>query len=81
MSTPSSSASTIVKTAVSAANPNVRTWTQLNDGNDGNHRNSLFQPQPLEWNVSPNTSVLVRSRAEPVIHTPSPFDRNINKAA
>jgi hypothetical protein len=75
MSTPSS-ASTIVNTAVSAANPNVRTWTQLNDGN-----NSLWQMQPLEWNVSQNPHPLIRSEAEPVIHMTAPNHWKVNKAA
>ena len=75
-----STASTIVNTAVSAANPNrpVRTWTQLNDGNaNAVHLRNVYanngrgMMEPLEWNVSPKP--LTRSEKEPVVHLTSPF--------
>lgn len=76
-----STASTIVNTAVSAANPNrpVRTWTQLNDGNASNagHLRNVYanngrgMMEPLDWKVSPTP--LVRSEKEPVVHLTSPF--------
>lgn len=72
MSTPTSSASTIVNNAVSAANPNrVRTWTQLSEGN-AVRVNRIDCMEPLEWNVSPYQP-LTRSKKEPVVHLTSPF--------
>ena len=76
--------SSSVNTYTTDANPkrHVRTWTQLNDGNNANNGNNgnngrTVLMEPLVWKVSPNTvPSLVRS--EPVRLT-SPFDQNVKK--